>query len=57
MHPRNFPAFSTGLKIQSRLLGSFRAGAGGLYFAIFMHGALSGLTAFSLIALLLGGGL
>ncbi len=56
MHPFNFQAiFSTGIKTQSSLLGSWPFGAGGLFFAIFMHGALTALTAFTMIIILTGG--
>jgi hypothetical protein len=56
MSAYNFPKpFSTSLKIQAFFLGSWPLGAGGLYFAIFMHGALTALTAFTMIIILTGG--
>jgi len=55
MNTRNFPQFSTG-RYPTRLLGGFRQSeAGGLFYvAIFIHGALTGLTII-LLAVLIGG--
>jgi hypothetical protein len=56
MSAYNFPKpFSTGLKIQLFLPGSWATGAGGLYLVMFLHGALTGLTVFTMIIILTGG--
>jgi len=54
MHPQNFPTIFTGLKIPLRFLGSLRAGAGGFFYLLFLHGALTALTII-LMAVLIGG--
>jgi hypothetical protein len=50
--PNNFPSISP-----ATVPGGSRAGGWDLYLVIFLHGALTGLAALALIALLTGGGL